>query len=264
MISASPKIGRIDGAGMVAAPVLSPDISLHFDFYLELTNFADAERDPELHMWLSGFQEQTARTFVLKEEKGTDPRRTARQTSLMLVAAPVMPSDCCVDVDLVSSVPNPDTEGVRGSVMSGYASFYVADLLKLKEGESASAKISVGGDKYTKAVMHVTMRENPAVRCEVLHHPLLERKNLKKLFKKFKWAGISLFDNSNGNGIKPLRDVCRRTHVLSWRTRWGHLPTEFFFADNTRGCGAPTEAFFAALLEAALDARRLSRKDMLE
>jgi len=266
MLSASPAVLRIDGAGLVhtkPSALLRPDISLLFDFSLELVNFAAEESDAELHLWLSYFQEQTAITFAL-EETGTKERITKPRPVSMLVAAPCMPADTCVDVDLVTTVPNPDIPGVRGSVMSGYASFYVVDLMKLEKGETAEANISIGGDKYTKAVMTVRLREKVRVGCPILHHPLLDAKNRKKLFKQFKYAALSMFDNSNRRGIKPFIEVARRTHVLSWRTRAGHLPTELFFADNTRGCGAPSEAFFVKLLEDALDARRVSRKEMLE
>lgn len=265
MISSSPSVLRIDAATemVVHAPgALRPDISLVFDFSLRLTNFAPEEREAELHVWLSHFQEQTACTFSLQEEPGdrvTKPRRVA-----FLVSAPSMPADCCVDVDLVTAVPNPDLPGSRGRIMSGYASVPVLELLELEKGEGMEVDVAIGGDKYVKATMAITMREKAKVLCPVLQHPLLERKALKRLLKKFKYAGLSMFDNSNRAGIKPLRDVCRRTHVLSWRTRWGHLPTEFFFVDNTRGCGTPSEGFFVRLLDEALDARCASRKEMLE
>lgn len=261
MLSASPTVAHVDAAGMLQrSALLRPDIALDFDLELELTNFAPDERRPQLHLWMSYFQEQTARTCEL-EVAG---KRTKRHNVALMVNAPLMPADCCIDLDLVTLVPNPDIPGVDGYVMSGYTSFLVSDLARLKAGDSLQADVSIGGDEYTKAVVHLTMRTKPALRCPVVGHPLLDRENLKQLFKKFKWAGLSMFDNNDSHGIRPLRDVCRRTHVLSWRTRWGHLPTEFFFVDNTRNCGRPGEAFFARLLNEAVAARPWTRAELLE
>ena len=244
-------------------PLGKHDVQLHLAISLSLVGFAETEDKPWLDIWVSYFQSQTACNLRLEEEPRISQDRTTRSQNIGIhFDTTTLPTDCTLEFDLTTEIPNPDLTRLRCRIVSGRASIYLSELLAFKHAHVPMEIDIVYGKRkkpITRAKMTIMHLQEPYQRegIEIITHPFFNKETLRVLMKKYKYAPLYLFENFTDGGIKGWREECKRMHTLSWKSRWGiDVPTEMYFTDSARGSRALGQPFFLRALEIVLEYRR--------